>query len=120
MANDSAAVLIIPAGKGAAEQAERFGYYHCKNRRSFRAFEYIAFYSKNRIIGFAVVNEGPEHDVIMSERPELSALAEHTRMTNGNPSELHSLYRLTKFQRLNISNDKMGSNTSPVCNGFVW
>src|SRR4051812_16965694 len=95
MSNDSATVLVVPAGKGAAEQAALFEYYHCQNRRMFRPFQYIAFYSQNEIARYAKVKGNPEHDVVMSDRPELSALADHTRKSNGDPSEPHSLYRLT-------------------------
>src|SRR5689334_2097466 len=112
----SATVLVVAAGRGAAEQAALFGYYHCQNRRSFRPFEYIAFYTKNAITCYAEVNEGAEHDVVMSERPELRGLAEHTEKNNGDPTERHSLYRLNNVKHLDppVVNDKIGANGSRV------
>lgn len=115
---DSTIVLIVPAGRGAREQAERFGYYHCQNRRSFRPGGYIAFYEKGTIELCAEIDGTPEDDVIMSSRAELSALAEHTRQNNGSPDEPHSLYKLKNITMvgpiINDKTDHRGLNTAFV------
>ncbi|MBC8107474.1 MAG: hypothetical protein H7Z14_12850 [Anaerolineae bacterium] len=107
MTNADDIVLIVPAGRGAAKQAQLFDRYHCQNRGSFQPFQYIAFYERGNIEIYARVADPPEHDVVMSARSDLRALTKHTQDHNGNPNQAHSLYRLLDVRRLDpaISND---------------
>ncbi|HYE63034.1 MAG TPA: hypothetical protein VD997_13640 [Phycisphaerales bacterium] len=113
---DGAQVLVVAAGKGARDQAVRFGVYHSHNHRTFRPSKYIAFYHKGLIDLIAEIEGPPEDDVIIAQRPELAEWARVMPESNGDPWEPHCLFRLKNVQAIgpvvNNARDKNGDPTA--------
>jgi hypothetical protein len=113
---DDEQVLVVAAGKGAREQAFRFGIYHSHNRRTFQPTKYIAFYSKGVIDAVAEIDGPPEDDVIIAQRPELAELTRVMPESNGDPWEPHCLFKLKNVRAIgpviNDARDKHGDPTA--------
>lgn len=108
---DGSRVLVVAAGRGAREQADRLNVYQCQNRRSFRPSRWIAFYASGRIDTLAEIADVPNDDVVISDRPELTELSTAMTHWKGNPREPRTLFHLKNITTVGpILNDQTDKN----------
>lgn len=103
---DSGAVLVVPA-RNARGMAQRYSVYVCQNRRSFKPCGWIAFYANGQIDTIAEIASPPEDDVILTERSDLSDLAQH----HPNRTKPCHLVQLKNIRAIGpIKNDMLDKN----------
>jgi hypothetical protein len=106
-------VLIVPA-RNARGVARKHLVYVCQDGRSFKPSRWIAFYAFGQIDTLAEVDGVPEDGVVLTQRPDLAALAK----TENDPETPRRLIRLKNVEDIgpirNDHVDKSGNKTAWV------